>query len=98
MRSRRSSSCSGELLDDADGGGRLRPGLDRRRITGVVLQATMFNAFAATISGRRAYRRRCGIRRAVGSAGARRRRMTSERSIQYFRSTGGGTWGSDGRG
>ena len=29
---------------------RSRPGLDRQRITGVVLQATMFNAFAATIS------------------------------------------------
>ena len=40
----------GRLLDDAEAAGALRPGLDRRRITGVVLQATMFNAFAATIS------------------------------------------------
>lgn len=38
------------LLDDADRAGVLRPGLDRQRITGVVLQATMFNAFAAVIS------------------------------------------------
>ena len=30
------------LLDEADAAGVLRPGLDRRRITGVVLQATMF--------------------------------------------------------
>ena len=28
-----------------------RPGLDHRRIAGVVLQATMFNAFSAAISG-----------------------------------------------
>ena len=40
----------GRLLDDADAAGALRPGLDRRRITGVVLQATMFNSFAAVIS------------------------------------------------
>jgi AcrR family transcriptional regulator len=40
----------GRLLDDADAAGVLRPALDRQRITGVVLQATMFNAFAATIS------------------------------------------------
>ena len=40
----------GRLLEDAEAAGVLRPGLDRRRITGVVLQATMFNAFAATIS------------------------------------------------
>ena len=40
----------GRLLDDADAAGALRPGLDRRRIAGVVLQATMFNTFAATIS------------------------------------------------
>jgi AcrR family transcriptional regulator len=38
------------LLDEADAAGALRPGLDRQRITGVVLQATMFSAFAATIS------------------------------------------------
>jgi AcrR family transcriptional regulator len=40
----------GRLFDDADAAGVLRPGLDRQRITGVVLQATMFNAFAAAIS------------------------------------------------
>jgi AcrR family transcriptional regulator len=40
----------GRLLDEADAAGVLRPGLDRQRITGVVLQATMFNAFAAVIS------------------------------------------------
>jgi hypothetical protein len=40
----------GRLLDEADAAGVLRPGLDRRRITGVVLQATMFNSFAAVIS------------------------------------------------
>jgi AcrR family transcriptional regulator len=38
------------LLDEAEASGALRPGLDLRRITGVVLQATMFSAFAATIS------------------------------------------------
>jgi AcrR family transcriptional regulator len=40
----------GRLLEGADTAGVLRPGLDRQRITGVVLQATMFNAFATTIS------------------------------------------------
>jgi AcrR family transcriptional regulator len=40
----------GRLLDEADAAGALRPGLDRRRIAGVVLQATMFNAFASVIS------------------------------------------------
>jgi AcrR family transcriptional regulator len=40
----------GRLFDEADAAGALRPGLDRQRITGVVLQATMFNAFAAAIS------------------------------------------------
>jgi len=40
----------GRLLEEAERSGALRPGLDRQRITGVVLQATMFNAFAATIS------------------------------------------------
>ena len=58
-RSRRSSSCSGRLLEEAEAAGALRPGLDRRRITGVVLQATMFNAFASMISAPRAGRRRC---------------------------------------
>jgi AcrR family transcriptional regulator len=40
-----------ELLAEAAAAGEIRPGLDHRRIAGVVLQATMFNAFAATISG-----------------------------------------------
>jgi AcrR family transcriptional regulator len=40
----------GGLFDDADAAGVLRAGLDRQRITGIVLQATMFNAFAAAIS------------------------------------------------
>jgi hypothetical protein len=39
------------LLADADAAGALRPGLDLPRITGVVLQATMFNSFASSISG-----------------------------------------------
>jgi AcrR family transcriptional regulator len=40
-----------ELLRDAAAAGDIRPGLDHRRIAGVVLQATMFNAFASAISG-----------------------------------------------
>ena len=40
-----------QLLADAAASGDLRPGLDHRRIAGVALQAIMFNAFAATISG-----------------------------------------------
>jgi AcrR family transcriptional regulator len=40
----------GRLLTDAEAAGALRPGLDLQRITGVVLQAVMFNAFAASIS------------------------------------------------
>jgi AcrR family transcriptional regulator len=39
-----------ELLDEAAAAGEIRAGLDHRRITGVVLQAVMFNAFADTIS------------------------------------------------
>jgi hypothetical protein len=39
------------LLTEAQAAGDVRPGLDLRRITGVVLQATMFNSFAASISG-----------------------------------------------
>jgi AcrR family transcriptional regulator len=39
-----------ELLDAAETAGAIRPGLDHRRITGVVLQAVMFNTFADTIS------------------------------------------------
>jgi AcrR family transcriptional regulator len=38
------------LLDEAADAGAIRRGLDHRRITGVVLQAVMFNAFADTIS------------------------------------------------
>jgi AcrR family transcriptional regulator len=38
------------LLEDAAEAGAIRSGLDHRRITGVVLQAVMFNAFADTIS------------------------------------------------
>jgi len=38
------------LLDDAASAGAIRTGLDHRRITGVVLQAVMFNTFADTIS------------------------------------------------
>jgi AcrR family transcriptional regulator len=39
------------LLDEAAADGAIRAGLKHNRIAGVVLQATMFNAFAATISG-----------------------------------------------
>jgi AcrR family transcriptional regulator len=39
------------LLDDAAAAGEIRAGLDHTRIAGVVLQAVMFNVFAATISG-----------------------------------------------
>jgi AcrR family transcriptional regulator len=40
-----------ELLRDADAAGALRPGLDLRRVAGVVLEAVSFNVFATTISG-----------------------------------------------
>jgi AcrR family transcriptional regulator len=40
-----------QVLDDAAAAGRIRPGVDHRRIAGVVLQAISFNTFAATISG-----------------------------------------------
>lgn len=40
----------GRLLEEAEAAGAVRAGLDRQRIVGVVLQATMFNAFAAVIS------------------------------------------------
>lgn len=39
------------LLDEAAEGGVIRAELDHRGIAGVVLQATMFNAFASAISG-----------------------------------------------
>lgn len=40
-----------ELLDEAAAVGAVRADVRRRRVVGVVLQAIMFNAFAATISG-----------------------------------------------
>ena len=40
-----------EILDDAASAGLIRSDVNNRRIAGVVLQAVMFNAFAATISG-----------------------------------------------
>jgi AcrR family transcriptional regulator len=40
-----------EVLDDAATAGSIRSDLDHDRIVGVILQAIMFNAFAATISG-----------------------------------------------
>lgn len=40
-----------QLLDDAAAAGAIRRDLDHRRLAGVVLQAVMFNVFAATISG-----------------------------------------------
>ena len=40
-----------EVLDEAAAAGAIRPGLNHRRIAGVVLQAIMFNAFSTTISG-----------------------------------------------
>lgn len=45
----------GELLDDAIAAGSVRPELPARRITGVVLQAVMFNVFSSTISGTSAH-------------------------------------------
>ena len=39
------------LLADAAAAGDIRPGLDHRGIAGVLLQAIMFNVFAAAISG-----------------------------------------------
>jgi hypothetical protein len=39
------------LLDDAAAAGAIRPGMDHRSVAGIALQAIMFNAFAATISG-----------------------------------------------
>jgi AcrR family transcriptional regulator len=40
-----------EVLDDAAASGAIRSGLRHDRIAGIVLQAIMFNVFAATISG-----------------------------------------------
>ncbi len=39
------------LLGEAAAAGQVRPGLDHRRIAGVVLQAIMFSAVSSTISG-----------------------------------------------
>jgi AcrR family transcriptional regulator len=39
------------LLDDAAAAGQIRKGMDHRRLSGVLLQAVMFNAFGTTISG-----------------------------------------------
>ncbi len=39
------------LLDDAAKAKQIRSGLDHKRLSGVILEAVMFNAFAATISG-----------------------------------------------
>jgi len=44
-------SLFGEALDDAADAGEIRPGLRRSAISGIVLEAIMFNAFSATISG-----------------------------------------------
>jgi AcrR family transcriptional regulator len=40
-----------EVLADAEDAGYLRPGLPKRRVSGVVLEAIMFNAFSSTIGG-----------------------------------------------
>ncbi|HLM29876.1 MAG TPA: TetR/AcrR family transcriptional regulator [Acidimicrobiales bacterium] len=40
-----------QLLDEAAAAGAIRSGLQHRAVAGVALQAIMFNAFAATISG-----------------------------------------------
>ena len=40
-----------ELLEQAAAAGALRSDLPLRRVTGVVLEAIMFNAFSSTISG-----------------------------------------------
>jgi len=44
-------SMFGELLDEARIAGVVRADLAARRVTGVVLEATMFNAFSSTIAG-----------------------------------------------
>jgi AcrR family transcriptional regulator len=44
-------SLFGEILDAAAGAGAIRSGLRRSAISGMVLEAIMFNAFSATISG-----------------------------------------------
>ncbi|HVN50499.1 MAG TPA: hypothetical protein VMT43_03655, partial [Acidimicrobiales bacterium] len=44
-------SLFGEVLDDAATAGAVRPDLRKGPITGIVLEAIMFNAFSMTISG-----------------------------------------------
>jgi AcrR family transcriptional regulator len=44
-------SLFGEVLDDAAADDAIRPGLRRSAISGMVLEAIMFNTFSATISG-----------------------------------------------
>jgi AcrR family transcriptional regulator len=44
-------SLFGEVLDDAAAADAIRPGLRRSAISGMVLEAIMFNTFSATISG-----------------------------------------------
>ena len=44
-------SLFGELLDQAVAAGAVRPDLCQETVTGVVLEAIMFNAFSATIGG-----------------------------------------------
>ncbi len=44
-------SLFGDVLDEAASAGRIRPGLRHSPIAGMVLEAIMFNAFSATISG-----------------------------------------------
>jgi len=44
-------SLFGEVLDQATAGGAVRPDLPRDTVTGVVLEAIMFNAFSSTIGG-----------------------------------------------
>jgi hypothetical protein len=44
-------SLFGEVLDAAAAAGEIRSGLRRNAISGMVLEAIMFNTFSATISG-----------------------------------------------
>ncbi len=44
-------SLFGEVLDDAEAAGSIRPGLRRSPVAGMVLEAVMFNAFSTTIGG-----------------------------------------------
>ena len=44
-------SLFGEVLDEAEAAGCIRPGLRRSPIAGMVLEAIMFNAFSTTIGG-----------------------------------------------